>query len=349
MDELPSPPRGKNSVLRTIAVALIAGFVGVVLFAEFLAPYDHSFQSRSQPSAPPSAIHFFDAEGAFHPRSFIYKREVADPLAGRYEEDRSQAFPIRFFVQGEPYRLLGFIPARTHLFGIEGDVATSPRLHLLGTDALGRDRFSRLLIAIRFSLIVCTIGALVAWAIGILIGLVSGYSNRLTDTFLMGVADTMLAMPTLILILAARAAFPLDLSPLRAATLIVVIFALTGWAEIARLTRGLVRSLKEREFVLAARSIGLTEPRILFRHILPNALPTLTTQAAVMLPYFLLSETALSFLGVGLQEPQPSLGNMLAAAADLTQLQRSPVVLLAPGIVIFIFVFAVRVLTGRRT
>jgi peptide/nickel transport system permease protein len=198
------------------------------------------------------------------------------------------------------------------------------------------------MIAIRFSLLVCPIGALVAALIGILVGMVSGYSHRTIDTILMGVADSMLALPTLILILAARAAFPLELPPVSAATLLLVIFALTGWAGMARLTRGLVRSLRQKEFVLAARSIGLTEARVLVRHILPNAAPVLITQFLIMLPYFLLSEAALSFLGVGLQEPAPSLGNMLAAAGDITQLTRQPFLLLSPAIAIFLFVLAIR-------
>ncbi len=166
----------------------------------------------------------------------------------------------------------------------------------------------------------------------------------LSDTVLMGAADTMMSLPTLILILAARAAFPLELPPMNAAFLLIVIFTLTGWAEIARLARGLVASMREREFVLAAKASGLTQTRILFRHIFPNITAPLITQATLMFPAFLLAEVALSFLGVGLQEPEPSLGNLLTAASDLTQLQSRPFLLLSPAIVIFIFVMAVRLL-----
>jgi peptide/nickel transport system permease protein len=162
----------------------------------------------------------------------------------------------------------------------------------------------------------------------------------------MGVADTMLALPTLVLILAARAAFPLELPPIRAAMLLVLIFAAVGWAETARLTRGLVRSIKQREYILAARAIGLSEARIMLRHILPNAWPTILRQGLVTLPTFLLAEVALSFLGVGLQEPEPSLGTLLAAAADVNQLQRDPLIVLAPGIVITVFVLAIRIVGG---
>ena len=334
----------KRSLVRRAAALLIVLFVLVVLFADFIAPYDHTAQSRRTISAPRTPIRFRDAEGNFYLRPFIYARHLADPLMLRYEEIETERFPLGLFVKGEKYSVFGLVPAETHLFGVISEDPGAPRIDLLGTDALGRDRFSRLLIAIRFSLLVCPIGALVAAAIGILIGMVSGYSHRIIDAVLMGVADSMLALPTLILILAARAAFPLELPPFRAATLLLLIFALTGWAGMARLTRGLVRSLREKEYVLAARSIGLTEARVLFRHILPNAAPVLIAQFLIMLPYFLLSEAALSFLGVGLQEPAPSLGNMLAAAGDITQLTRQPFLLLSPAIAIFLFVLAIRLI-----
>lgn len=345
MDELPAKPKKRKPLARRLAAILLGLFVGIVVFADFLAPYDHTSQSRQATSAPPSTIRFRDRDGNFHLRPFIYSRRLTDPLTYKYEEAGTEMYPIGLFVPGDQYSLFALVPVRTHLFGISSSSPDAPRLYLLGTDALGRDRFSRLLIAIRFSLLVCPTGAALACLIGILIGLVSGYSHRIIDTILMGTADSMLALPTLILILAARAAFPLELPPLRAATLLILIFALTGWAGMARLTRGLVRSLREREFVLAARSIGLSEARVLFRHILPNAAPALITQALVMLPYFLLAEVALSFLGVGLQEPQPSLGNMLAAASDITQLARQPFLLLSPAIVIFLFVLAIRMIT----
>ena len=336
----------RRPTARIAAAVLLILFAIVFAFADLLAPYSPTAQSRQEISAPPSVIRFRDREGSIQLRPFIHRRRLADPLMYRYEEIETEKFPIEFFVPGEPYRLFGLIPASTHFFGVAAVTPDAPRLYLLGTDVLGRDRFSRLLFAVRFSLIVCPLGAALACLIGILIGLFSGYSNRIIDTILMGAADSMLALPTLILILAARAAFPLELPPMTAATLLIVIFALTGWAEMARLTRGVVRSLKEKEFILAARSIGLTEFRVLFRHILPNAAPVLITQAVVILPYFLLAEVALSFLGVGLQEPAPSLGNMLAAASDISQLARQPFLLLTPAIVIFAFVLAVRLIAS---
>jgi peptide/nickel transport system permease protein len=320
-------------------------FYLVALFAEFLAPYPYQQQTRSEPSAPTSTIHFRDASGIFHLRPFIYATRLADPLAMRYTEDASRAYPVEFFVRGSSYNFLGLVSSDLHLFGLaDSQAPDSPRLRLLGSDELGRDRFSRLVYAVRFSLIVSPIGTIMACLLGVFLGVVSGYAPRIVDTILMGAADTMMSLPTLILILAARAAFPLELPPMNAALLLIVIFTFTGWAEIARLARGLVVSMREREFVLAAKASGLTQTRILFRHIFPNITAPLVTQATLMFPAFLLAEVALSFLGVGLQEPEPSLGNMLTAASDLTQLQARPFVLLSPAIVIFIFVLAIRLL-----
>lgn len=333
--------------LTSVAWVILTMFCIVILFGDFIAPYDHTSQSRTDPSAPPSVIRFYDEAGEFHLRPFIYRQRLADPLTRTYTEDALTRFPLTLLPSGDRYFLLGIFSTQTHLFGV-GSAENAPRIHVLGTDELGRDRFSRLLRAIRFSLIVCPIGALLAWVIGVSLGLISGSSGAMTDSMLMGVADTMLALPTLVLILAARAAFPLELPPMRAAMLLVLIFGAVGWAETARLTRGLVRSIKQQEYILAARSIGLSEARIMAGHILPNALPTILRQGLVTLPAFLLAEVALSFLGVGLQEPEPSLGSLLAAAADVNQLQRDPLIVLIPGIVITVFVLAIRIVSGSN-
>jgi peptide/nickel transport system permease protein len=189
------------------------------------------------------------------------------------------------------------------------------------------------------------VGTLLASVLGIALGCFAGFGGRVLDAALMRTADAMMALPTLVLILAARAAFPLELPPTRAALLMITIFALVGWAEIGRLARGLVLGLRKREFVVAAESIGLSRTRILFRHILPNAARPLLVQITLMLPFFLLTETALSFLGVGLQEPEASWGNMLAAAGDSNLLSKHPFTMLAPAFAIFVFVLGARLLS----
>jgi peptide/nickel transport system permease protein len=326
---------------------IVLFFYAVAIFADFLAPYDYRSQLRGEPMSPPNEIHWRDAEGDWHARPFIYARRMVDPLERRYAEDAKRAYPLALLTKGYSYKLLGIIPTSRHLFGLqdEGGAMQPPRVQLLGTDTLGRDRFSRLLVASRFSLVVGPVGTLLASALGIFLGCLAGFGGRFLDATLMRVADAMMALPTLVLILAARAAFPLELPPARAALLMILIFALVGWAEMARLARGLVLSLRRREFVLAAESLGLSKTRILFRHILPNAARPLLVQATLMLPYFLLTETALSFLGVGLQEPEASWGNMLAAAGDTNLLRNNPFTLLVPAFAIFAFVLGVRLLS----
>lgn len=381
----------------TAGLCVVVIFYAVAVFADFLAPYDYRAQSRREPSAPPSAIHFRDTKGNWHARPFVHARRMTDPLNRVYAEDATRgAYPLAFFTRGYTYKLFGLVTTDRHLFGVSDPRATSaradertgattnaagttpessatvsqtfpraagsssssppavtsstsfsssdvPRVALLGTDALGRDRLSRLLVASRFSLVVGPLGTLLGCLFGVFVGCVAGYAGRTTDALLMRAADTMLALPALVIILAARAAFPLELPPARAALLLVAIFALVGWAEMARVTRGLVAALRRREFVLAARTLGLSEARVLFRHVLPNAARPLVVQATLMLPAFLLAEASLSFLGVGLQEPEPSWGNMLAAASDITLLQSSSAfLLLIPAFAIFLFVLGVR-------
>lgn len=344
-------------------LGIISTFYFVAVLANFIAPYDASEQSRRQPLAPPTPIRFRDNEGRWHARPFIYRWRLTDPLTRTYGEDVSARFPLVLFARGHSYKLFGLFPSDTHLFGVapgaladaatatnaaatQGANAAAPeRVYLLGTDELGRDRLSRLLMASRFSLAVGPLGTLLAGLLGVFLGCVSGYAGRRVDSVLMRAADAMLALPDLVLILAARAAFPLVLPPVQAGLLLVAIFVAIGWAEMARLARGLVLGLREREFVLAAVSLGLTETRILFRHILPNASRPLVVQLSLMLPTFLLAETALSFLGVGVQEPAASWGNMLVSAGNLTLLGQQPLVLLSPAFAIFLFVLGVRLLS----
>ena len=317
MDEIVKITRRRRNRPFIAGVIIVGVFYFIAVFADFLAPYDYREQTRAMPSAPPSTLRFRDADGMLRLRPFIYQQRLVDARNVVYDEDASRGFPIELFTHGKPYSLFGLISTDVHLFGISGSDDV-PHVHLLGTDQLGRDRFSRLLFAIRFSLLVSPIGMILACIIGIAFGAVSGYARRTLETIMMGIADTMISLPTLILILAARAAFPIELPPIRAATLLILIFALTGWAEIARLTRGLVVSMRQREFVLAARATGVTETRILFRHVMPNISSPLLIQATLMLPVFLLAEVSLSFLGVGLQEPEPSLGNLLSLSGHLT-------------------------------
>jgi peptide/nickel transport system permease protein len=336
-----------------VGLSIVATFYVAVALADFVAPYDYGSQSRDETLAPATRIHIFDDAGRFHARPFIRARRLVDPLTRSYAEDNMRDYPLALFARGYAYNFLGLFKTDRHLFGVVDEEAnrqtssrdTAPRFNLLGTDKLGRDRFSRLVRAARFSLAVAPLGALFAGALGILVGCVAGYAGRKTDAVLMRAADAMLALPALVLILAARAALPIALPTMRAAAFLVAVFFVVGWAEMARLVRGLVLELRGREFVTAARSLGMRESRVLFRHVLPNASRAIIVQLSLMVPAFLLAETALSFLGVGVQEPDVSWGTMLADANSTTQLAEQPLLLLAPAFAIFLFVLGIRLLS----
>jgi peptide/nickel transport system permease protein len=360
---------GRGRFVLGLAVVLI--FYAVATLAEFVAPYSPSDPAREETFAPATAIHFYDDHGNFHARPFIYARHLTDLLANKYADDTSRRYPLTLLARGQSYRFFGLFKTDRHLFGIADEEAANsdqtpshqsssaaasssktlsratppPHVNLLGTDTLGRDRFSQLVVAARFSLAVAPLGALLAGALGVLIGCVAGYGGRKVDAVLMRAADAMLALPALVLILAARAAMPDKLPLARAATFLVAVFVAVGWAEMARLVRGLVMELRVREFVTAARALGMTERRVLLRHVLPNASRAIVVQLSLMVPAFLLAETALSYLGVGVQDPDVSWGKMLMDAGNPAFLRQAPFLLLSPAIAIFLFVLGVRLLS----
>jgi peptide/nickel transport system permease protein len=335
--------RGRGSLIAGVSIVTL--FCLIAVFADLLAPYDYGSLSRRELSAPPTAIRFRDAQGHWHARPFIYARRLADPMIQRYEEVTDRAYPLELFTRGYSYELLWLFPTNLHLFGVRSVTdAEAPRVYLLGADRSGRDRFSRLLVATRYSLIVGPVGALLASALGILIGVIAGYVGGWTDAVLMRAADVMLALPALVLILAVRATFPPGLPPATAIKLLLIVFVLLGWAEMARVARGLTRELRAREYVLAAVSLGCSPARIIVRHILRNAALPLATQALIILPAFLLAETALSFLGVGLQDPDASWGSLLTDVDSKLFKRGHALAEISPAIAITLFVLGARLL-----
>ncbi|MGH9840294.1 MAG: ABC transporter permease [Blastocatellia bacterium] len=295
----------------TCGLALSGLLTFCALFADFLAPYPYAEQHRDHPFAPPVRVHLADGG-----RPFVYALQSAGVEQKRYTEDRNQAFPIRFFVEGESYLLLGLIPCRTHLFSVEEPA----RIFLLGTDALGRDIFSRLLYGARFSLTIAAIALLFSLPLALAIGGIAGFYGGAADFIGMRLIELFLALPALYLIVALRSALPLDIEPAQVFLAMGAVVALFGWASLARIVRGLTLSLREREFVVAATALGASSIRILGRHILPQLAGTALVQASLAAPGFMLAEVTLSYLGLGVPEPLPSWGTMLAGVQSVSLL-----------------------------
>lgn len=289
------------------------GLLGLVylsaVFAGFLAPDDPVAQNRSLAFVPPTRLHFVDATGRLHLRPFVYPLTLPAAALDEYVEDRRHPYPVRFFVRGAPYRIAGIINTDWHLFGTDSPT----RLFLLGSDDYGRDLFSRLLYGGQISLFAGLLGAGLSLAAGMILGGLAGYYGAWVDEVIMRVAELFLALPWLYLLFAVRMALPLHIDPAQAFLLVLVVVGLIGWARPARLIRGAVLSARVRDYVVAARCLGASDLYLLRRHVLPQVLGIVLTQAALLVPQYILAEVTLSFFGLGVGEPVPSWGNMLAS------------------------------------
>jgi peptide/nickel transport system permease protein len=277
-----------------------------IVLAGFVAPYDVAEQNRDFPFAPPTRIHFADAQGTFHSRPTVCALE--DHGLGDYWENRNQCVPVHFFVTGTPYVLFGFIKSNLHMFGI----GPTGKIFLMGTDTYGRDVFSRFLYGGQISLFAGILATLLSLAFGTLLGTIAGYYGGWLDAAIMRAAELFLALPWLYLLFAVRAFLPLSLNAAEAFCMLVAVIGLVGWARPARLIRGVMLSSRERHYVLAARLFGGSNAYLMRRHLLPDAYGIILTQAILLIPQYVLAEVTLSFLGLGVGEPTPSWGNMLA-------------------------------------
>ncbi len=323
------------------ALIVLGVLLLLTLFAEFLSPYYFDAEDRDNPYQPPTRLHFMDKDGNFHFIPFVYKYSnyLNDNYERIYVEDTSERFPIKIFHKGDKYMFWGLFEWDRHLFG----VSEGAKIHLFGTDLRGRDLLSRIFMGARISLSIGIIGVFISMVFGTLIGGVAGYFGGRTDQVIMRLAELFMMIPTFYLLLAIRSSLPAHLTSFQVYFLVTCILSVIGWAGLARIIRGMVLSIKERDFVLAARLLGTSHLKVITRHILPHTASYLLVVISVSIPGYILAESALSFLGLGIQEPVVSWGMLLSEALSITQLKFHAWVLI-PGFFIFITIFSFNIL-----
>ncbi len=320
------------------ALIILAVMYLLIAFADFFAVYKEDFSDRNLSYAPPSKIYVITPEGRLSmPYTYNYKR-VFNPetFATDYKTDRSQRYYLKFFAKGFEYKFLGIIKTDRHLLGLDNP---DGRLYFLGSDINGRDNFSRLLYGGQISLTIGFLALFISFPLGLLYGGISGYFGGIVDNVMMRVAEAIMSIPSFYLLIILAALLPANMTSTQRFTLIIVILAFIGWAGFARVVRGMVLSIKNQEFVESARSIGASSLRIITKHILPQTMSYVLVAITLSVPGYILGESGLSFLGLGIQQPDASWGNMLKEAQEYTNILYRPW-LLTPGYLIFVTILS---------
>ncbi|KQT45744.1 peptide ABC transporter permease [Devosia sp. Leaf420] len=324
-------------------VALFCGGVILVLyligaFAEFLAPGLPDTSRAQYTYAPPQSIGLFTPDGQFqfHVKGYTVEIDKA-ALRRTFVVDDSVIVPVGLFVEGPAYKFWGLFETNRHLIGALDP--TQP-MYLLGADRLGRDLLSRLIYGTRISMSIGLIGVCMSLVLGVVLGSISGYFGGWVDTVIQRIIEVVSAMPTIPLWLGLAAAIPLTWSPLNVYFVITIIVSLLGWTGLAREVRGRFFSLRNEDFVTAAKLDGSSERRVIFRHILPSLTSHILAVVTLAVPSMIIAETSLSFLGVGLKAPVVSWGVLLQDAQNIRSISTAPWLLIWPSLAVVIAVLS---------
>jgi peptide/nickel transport system permease protein len=314
--------------LAAISAVILALLYLCVIFANFLAPQDPAEQGRYNYLAPTPMHIFYQGHLVWPYVSGLTGKRDPVTFALTYQPDSEKHYPIKLFVHSWHYRLLGLIPTDLHLFGSAGP------LFLFGSDTLGRDLFSRTITGSRVSMTIGIIVVLITFPFGLLIGGLSGYLGGRVDFFLQRLIEVLLSVPTLPLLLALSMLIPAGIPPFLSFLEIILVLAVLGWTGFARIVRGQFLALREVEYVVSSRSLGASNVRTIFRHMAPNLASYLIISATLSVPGYILAESALSFLGLGIHPPLTSWGLLLSAALNSTGLNLHPWILIPGGFIV---------------
>ncbi|MAS33674.1 MAG: peptide ABC transporter permease [Anaerolineaceae bacterium] len=318
--------RFRQHRMALISAALLICLYLIALFADFIAPYSATTRFRGFQQAPPSVIYFADENGLRAPFVYGSEREI-DPDTRRRTvvENRDEIYPIQFFVRSEPYKLWGLIETEYRLFGLGPEAEEAGAgIWLFGTDSLARDVFSRTVLGARISLSIGLVSVFVTFILGVLLGGISGYFGGIVDNIIQRIIEFLRAIPQLPLWMTLAAAVPKEWPPLQVYFAITLILALLNWVGLARVVRGRLLSMREEDYALAARASGASDLRIITTHLLPGFTSHLILSVTLMIPQMILYETALSFLGLGMQPPAVSWGVLLQDFRDILAIFHIP-------------------------
>jgi len=327
-------------------IALVSGIIVILIYliallADFIAPFSTSKTDAKYLYAPPQGLQSVIEQGRPHVYVNGYISKV-DPAAMRrtFTVDPTQRIPLGFFVSGPSYKLLGLLETDVHLFG---PLDPAQPMYLLGADRLGRDLFSRLIQGTRTSMTIGLVGVFFSLIFGVVLGGLSGYYGGLVDTLIQRLIEFLRSVPSIPLWMGLAAALPLTWPAQRVYFAITIILSLIGWTGLARVVRGRFLSLREEDFVMSAQLDGASQWRIIFRHMLPAFTSHIIASITLAIPGMILSETSLSFLGLGLREPVVSWGVLLQDAQELRSIATAPW-LLIPALAVVISVLALNFL-----